>query len=67
MSEKLPEDEVDRDDREEPRTEGVDADLNDDNQEGRLHKKSKGYDGTGKDESIPIEQAEEEKRDGKPL
>jgi hypothetical protein len=67
MSEKVPEDEVDRDEPEEPGTDGVDVDQNDDSQEGRLHKRSKGYDGTGEDESIPIEQAEEEKREGKPL
>jgi hypothetical protein len=67
MSEEVPEEKKDRDDVKTPRTEGVDADRNDDSQEGRLHKRSKGYDGTGQDESIPLEQAEDEKREAKPL
>ena len=66
MSKEVPEDKKDREVKI-PRTEAVDADLNDDNQEGRLHKRGKGYDGTGEDESLTLEQAEDEKREGKTL
>ena len=67
MSKDVPEDKKDRDRVKTPRTEGVEADQNDDSQEGRLHKRSRGYDGTGQDESITPEQAEDEKREGEPL
>ncbi|MDA4113576.1 MAG: hypothetical protein OK474_05995 [Thaumarchaeota archaeon] len=66
MTKEVPEDKKDRDKPERSRTEGVDADENDDNQEGRLHKRGKGYDGTGEDEAITMEQAEDEEREGKP-
>ena len=65
MSKDVPEDKKDRDDLKRPTTEGVDADRNDDSQEGRLHKRSKGYDGTGEDESITMEQAEAEEKESK--
>jgi hypothetical protein len=67
MTKKVPEDKKDHDDPKRPRTEGVDSDQNDDSQEGRLHKRSKGYDGTGEDESLTMEQAEDEEKEGKPL
>jgi hypothetical protein len=66
MSEKLSEDEFDRDNLGRFRT-GVDTDRNDDRQEGRLHKRSEGYSGDGENESIPIEEAESESRDEEEL
>jgi hypothetical protein len=60
--EMVPEDEIERD-KLSREGNAVDVDRNDDSQEGRLHKRSKGYDGTGENESLPIEEAESESRE----
>jgi len=49
---------LDRDTPKRAATKSRQADPGDDAQEGRLLKRSRGYDGTGQDESIPLEEAE---------
>jgi hypothetical protein len=62
MSEKVADDDIDRDKLERPSELDTDADRDDDH-EGRLRKRSKGYDGTGAAETPSIEEAEDEEKD----